>query len=73
MTGMARELFGVSTIRAGEVDLLLTSTGGGQTVHLSMAAEPGTVGRDAVPDHYRKLWGSNIGIRGTDVWIWLAA
>ena len=54
MTGMTRELFGVNTIRAGEVDLLLTSTGGGQAVHLSMAAEPGMVGRDAVPDHYRK-------------------
>jgi hypothetical protein len=58
---------GVNTIRAGEVELLLSGTGSGTAVHLSAAVGSGEVGRDAVPEDYRRPWDGGPSLEGYDL------
>ena len=43
---------GVNSLRVGDVELLLTVTGGGTAVHLAHVANPEHAGRAAVHDYY---------------------
>lgn len=49
---MSQERHGVNAITAGGAELLLTSTSGGNAVHLTRLTEPGAAGRGAVHDFY---------------------
>lgn len=67
LAGMSAFRVGVNTIRAGEVELLLSGIGSGTAVHLSAAVGAGEIGRDAVPEHYRQPWNGGPSLDGYDL------
>ena len=47
--------------------MLLSGTGSGTAVHLSAVVGPGEIGRDAVPEHYRRAWDGGPSLDGYDL------